>query len=464
MDLQFDANFLNHILVQSIVDTDFLKRIINNISIDTFQSKERKFLVKLIFDYFREFKKAPDTHFYDLLKENKNKISDKLYDRVLDLVGVLKNINHTNPEFLISRIGKAVKHFQLEEAAVLFAQNIKMQKYEEAEKVILKALRQPSELNDEYFDFFEDTEYIERRLAGKQFRMKNLIEGFCDLVPGFNATWLITILGATKGGKTAFLIDLAVCALMQGLKVCFVTLEMSKSDVTDRFDQCIGFFSTEEHRNKIETMEYVNKQWVKIKKNVDTIYNLDKVKKARKAIRKMGGDLYIADYSGGKANYHTIETLLDTLETQEGKIFDILLVDYLGIMGAVEKGQSKKERIADNCLGLRGIGKDRNLVVFTAAQGNRQAMGATTLNSNQIADAIEPIFDSDLVPAICQTAAEEKNNIYRIYIAEFRHGKKHDYIKQVRDLTIGQMSLGIATDNLIVKEPDEEKTKLEDTY
>jgi replicative DNA helicase len=463
MDLNFNANFLNHLLLQSIVDSNFLKRIRNNISIDTFQSKERKFLIKLIFDYYDEFKKCPDDHFYDLIKENKSKISDKLYDKIMDLIGVLKNINHTNPEFLLSRISTAVKHFRLEEAAVQFAQYIKAQNYDEAEKTILQALRKPDELNTEYFDFFSDIDYIERRLSGKQYRMKNLIEGFCDLVPGFNSTWLITLLGATKGGKTSLLIDLAVCALMQGLKVCFVTLEMSKPDITDKFDQCIGFFSTDEHKSKIETMEFVNKQWVKIKKNVDTIYDIDKVQKARKAIRKMGGDLYIADYSGGRANYHTIETLLDTLETQDGKIFDVIFIDYLGIMGAVEKGQSKKERIADNCLGLRSIGKDRNLIVFTAQQGNRQAMGAKTLNSNLIADAIEPIFDSDLVPAICQTSAEEKNNIYRIYIAEFRHGKKHDYIQLVRDLSIGQMTLGVATDNLMVKEIDEE-TKIEDNY
>jgi len=462
MDLTFNSQFLNHILLQSIVSTDFLKRIINNISIDTFQSKERKFLIKLIFDYYGEFKKCPDDHFYDLIKENKSKISDKLYDKIMDLIDVLKNINHTNPEFLLSRISTAVKHFRLEEAAVQFAQHIKAQNYDEAEKTILQALRKPDELNNEYFDFFSDTDYIERRIAGKQYRMKNLIEGYCDLVPGFNATWLITILGIGKSGKSTSLIDMSVCALMQGLKVCYITLEMSKSEVVDKFDQCIGFFSTEENNKNIETMEFVNSQWVKIKKNVESIYNLKKVEKARKAIRKMGGDLFIADYSGGKGNYNTVENLLARLET-EGKIFDVLCVDYLGIMGPTDKGQSKKERIADNCLGLKALAKDRNLIVFTAQQGNRQAMTAKTLNSNQIADAIEPIFDSDLVTAICQTPTEEKNSIYRIYIAEFRHGKKHDSISMVRDLSIGQMTLGVATDNLKVKEPDEE-TKAEDNY
>lgn len=456
MELQFNNNFLNHILLQSIVDTNFLKRIRYIVELDTFRGKERKFLAKIVYDYFDEFKESPQEHFPDLFKEKEKVVSENFYKKCTKLIDVLNDINHSNPEYLISKISTAIKHFKLEEAAVTFAELIKKQKHDEAINTIMRAIKSPEELKQTNIDYFEDTKYIARRLQGKTYKMKTMVEGLDNLIGGFNSTWLIVLLGAAKSGKTAALIEFGVSAMLQGLKVLHISYEMSESEVVDRYDQCIGFFSSEEGGVVQDTMEFVQGKWVKIRKKSHSIYDLEAVSRAKKAIKKFGGGLEIVDFSSGKGSYRDIEVLLDIIENQKGVIFDVLIVDYLGIMGSVEKGQNKKEKIAENTLGLKAIGKERNLIVFTAQQGNRQAMKARTFQSHLIADAIEPIYDSDLVMAICQTDKEEKNNIYRIYIAEARHGKKHESITMVRDLSIGQMMLGTATENLIIKDIDKE--------
>lgn len=463
MELKFNSNFLNHILLQAIMDTEFLQRIRTVVDVNTYKTKERKYIAELVYSYFDEYRKAPQDHFYDIFQKEKKKISNGLFEKCIDLIGNIKAINHSNPEYLLSHIKQAVKHFRLEEASVGFAQLVKAEKYDEAENLILKALKDPEDIQESCFDFFADISYIENRVSGKNYKMKSLVPGLDPLIGGFNPTWLVTILGTGKSGKTSWLVELAVAALVQGLKVLFITLEMSRSEIIDKFDQCIGFMTNSE-TEVLETMVFKNNQWIKIKKKLPSIYNLKKVKNARKALKKLGGDLIIDDVSSGKLNYKGVETVLDFQELNYGRLFDIIIVDYLGCMSPVDKGQNKKERIADNTLGLKQLAKKRNIIVVTAQQGNRKAMESKTFHSSMIADAIEPIFDSDLVLAICQTPQEEKNNVSRIYVAEHRHGKKHQEVSLVRDLSIGQIGLGIATPNLLTKEDSKDEKEMEDEY
>jgi len=90
-------------------------------------------------------------------------------------------------------------------------------------------------------------------------------------------------------------------------------------------------------------------------------------------------------------------------------------------------------------------------------QGNRKAMQAKTFQSHMVSDAIEPIFISDLIPALCQTEKEEKENQYRWYIAEYRHGPKHSQVSLVKDLHRGQVAMGKGK-ALKLEEDDEEES------
>jgi hypothetical protein len=120
----------------------------------------------------------------------------------------------------------------------------------------------------------------------------------------------------------------------------------------------------------------------------------------------------------------------------------MVIIDYLGEMGKTEKQQNKKQTIASNVAGIKMIGKEKNLMMITAEQGNRKAMRSDVFHSDLVADAIEPIWVGDLILAICQTEEEEKENLYRMFVAEYRHGEKHKIVTLVRDLAIGQIALG----------------------
>jgi intein/homing endonuclease len=242
--------------------------------------------------------------------------------------------------------------------------------------------------------------------------------------------------------NTWWLIEIAIQAVFQGLNVLFVSLEMGKEIIDERFDMAISF-ATSNTSPKTEIMRQINGNWVCTEENVPNIYDLDYIANERRKFKKIsGGNLKVMAFDRGRLNYRDIEVILDELEQREGWICDVLIVDYLGIMKETTPGQNKKERISENCLGLKEMCSKRNIVSFSAMQGNRKAMTAEIFHSYLVADDIDTIFNSDLVLALCQTKLEESQNKCRMYIANFRHGKQHGTIGMIRDLSIGQVCVG----------------------
>lgn len=439
--LDFNNHFINQIIYHSIQDDEFLKKIRRVVPLSIFKTREKEYLVKIIFGYFDEYNAAPKENFYDIFKDHEGKMGDDLYNRCIKLIGVLKDITGSNPQYILNQLNDAIRHFNLEEASVEFASLIKRGKYDDAKDVILNAIKEPA-IEQPYYDFFKDRTFIMDRMSENRYKMVTTIKKLDELIGGYRPQWLITILGATKGGKTWFLLETAVAGVLQGLNVLYISLEMGKEQIDERLDMVMGFMTSKQSGFDTPVMKKVSGDWHEIKKNVDTIYNVDKVIKNRQKIQKIGGGkLKVVAFNRGRVNYRDIERMMDELEETQGFFTDLLVVDYLGIMKEVHEGQTKKERISENCIGLKELAGQRNLISVSAMQGNRQAMRAKVFHSYLVADDIDTIFNSDLVMAMCQTETEEKLNRYRMYIANYRHGKQHSQVGIVRDLTVGQIAL-----------------------
>jgi len=456
MELDFNNHFLNQIIYHSIKDDTFLKAIRNSIPIEIYKTKDRKFLMQMIYGYYDDFKESPKENFTDLFKEQESIINEDLQKKCINLFNIINEITGSNGEYILTRINDAVYHFQLEEASIDFASLIKGQKYNDAVATILKAIKQPKVVEDPYYNYFEDRSFVEERIKEKRYKMITQIPMLDNIIGGFQSKWLITCLGATKTGKTWMLIDLTLAAVWQGLNVLFISLEMGKEQIDERFDMAVGFMSSEPN-GQAEILRKMNDNYVKTLEKVNSIYEVEKVIKARNTYKKYssGGNLEIVAFNRGRLNYHDVDRLLDELEEKKGFYADVVVVDYLGQMKETVSGQTKKERISENSIGLKEIAGTRNVISISAMQGNRKAMTAKVFKSNLVADDIDTIFNSDLVVAICQTEIEEKENKARLYIANARHGKQHGSVGIYRDLAIGQFSI----DTFEVKEltPDEEK-------
>lgn len=455
--LNFGNHFLDQIIFNSITDTEFLSKIRTTLNPNIFKTRERKTLINFIYEFYDEFKEAPKDNLWDIIEANKPFIQENLYERCEKLVNYILEIKNSNKEYVLKSIRKAISHFAMEESVIKAAQLVKDQKYDEARSILLEGFREPNRIEKSYYDFLQNNEFMERRSKGKVFKMKTLIPELDKVIGGFN-NWLVTILGATKGGKTKFLLEFTVSAAQQGKNVLFVSLEMNKGEIEDGLDQAIGFLGSEPGK-EIEVLERTKDDWVKVRKVVDTIFDLQIVEENRRALRKLGGKIIIHDASSLEFNYRDLIDLMSQIEQEEKINFDVVVVDYLGEMGPTDVQQKEKQIISANTSGLKNVSREKCCVVITAQQGNREAMMAKVFRPNMISDDIKPVFISDLVLAICQTPKEEKLNMYRLYVALFRHGPKGAFLPLMRDTNIGQIALGTPSKRIL---EESRKTDSED--
>jgi len=300
--LEFNNHFLNQIIYHSIQDTEFVKTIRNVVPISTFKTKDRKHLIQIIYDFYDDYKEAPQENFFDIFKEYEDTITNDLYDRCMNLIGVLKDISGSNAKYILNKINDAMFHFQLEEASIEFAGLIKAKDYDKATGVILEAIKRPRQIEEPYYNYVSDRGFIGDRLKEDRYKMKTRIEGLDNLIGGLRNKWLVTTLGATKAGKTWFLIDMAVAAMFQGLNVLFISLEMGKEQIDERLDMSVGFM-TSSPKGEAEILRAMGDTYIKTLETIDTIYDIKKVIKNRERLKKIsGGNLEVVAFDRGRLN------------------------------------------------------------------------------------------------------------------------------------------------------------------
>jgi hypothetical protein len=438
--VEFGNRFLNLIIYGCITNTQFLRQIRQHFPVELFKSSVRKNIAQILFDYVDQYKEAPGDHFYDLFYDYIEDVSDKKKSLNIKFIEVLQEIEHINEQYVLDKIFEAIRHIRLEEAILDAARLVKNKKYDEVQRTILEALKDPAVKSFGYLDYFRDRDDVIIRMSEDPFLMKTMIPSMDKVIGGIRKREVVIWLGTPKSGKTFGLINMAHAALMQGLTVVFISLELHRYRVAGRMDQTAGFLGGLKERVQ-DIMVCEGGRWKKKKKKIKTIYDPGEVEKARSGLQRLGGKLIIASAPPNTKNYMDFEMLLDDLEIREGIVPHVLIGDYLRNMRGTSSSQNRKEKISENCQGLVKIGSERNIVVHSAQQGNRRAMSSHTLTPDMIADDIDPIGYVDIVPAICQTEAEEEDNKARIYLPIVRESASGAMIEIVRDLARGQFWL-----------------------
>jgi hypothetical protein len=438
--MEFGNRFLNLIIFGCITNTNFLKQIRQHFPIDLYKSSVRTNIAKILYNYVDEYKEAPGDHFYDLFYDYIESVSDKKKSLYIKFIEVLQEIDHINEQYVLDKIFEAIKHIRLEEAVLDAARHVKNKNYDDAHRVILNAMRDPKAKTFRYLDYFEDREDIIVRMSEEPFLMKTMIPSMDRIIGGIRRREVVIWLGTPKSGKTFGLISMAHAALMQGLTVVFISLELHRHRIAGRMDQTAGFLGGLKKQTQ-DVMVCEQGRWRKKRKKIKTIYNPGKVEETRGGLQRLGGKLIIASAPPNTKNYIDIEMFLDQLEAVEGVMSHVVIVDYLRNMKGTASTQNRKEKISENCQGLVKIGSERGVAVHSAQQGNRKGMSAKVLTPDMIADDIDPIGYVDVVPAICQTRDEEQRNKARIYLPIVRESASGAMIEVVRDLSRGQFHL-----------------------
>jgi replicative DNA helicase len=229
------------------------------------------------------------------------------------------------------------------------------------------------------------------KMAEKPQRTSTKWTEFDELLGGGLARTEMLLLSANSGGgKSITLANLALNFLTQpkypGCKdkmdVLYISLELSEEMIAQRFDTMYTGISS-----------------------VIWQQNYKEIATAIETLTPHMGRLTIKRMPVG-TNCNIIRAYLKEFELKNGYVPDMLIVDYLDIMGANEHVSAdnvfeKDKRAAEQ---LRDVGFDYNMFVATASQQNRTAVTAPEVNHSHIAGGISKINTVDWYVSIIMNA------------------------------------------------------------
>jgi len=247
--------------------------------------------------------------------------------------------------------------------------------------------------------------------------------------PGELFIWI----GTPGRGKSVALMNSACKQILAGHNVLYYTLEMGETIYRKRFLSCLTGV-------KIKSiMEGSSGDAVKSARLRSDIIR-DKYPKI--------GEVRIRDIVDGNLTPNHIKNDLQKYADQGIRI-DSLIVDYADLMRANGKWSNDNFRLEQGEVyrSLRSIAKTFEIPVFTASQGNREALNKKTVDMDSVAEDFSKARTAECVIGLCQTSADKGElrigtygtsvgtGAMRFFIAKNRNGAAGDYIKVYTDFS-----------------------------
>lgn len=324
--------------------------------------------VTFIQNYYDEYNSLPDPAQLEAETGRTLKLHDVTRDKV---------------EYCATEVEKFCKRKAVEKAVLESVPLIENEDYGRVEDKIKEAIT-VSLNRDMGTSFFDDPEDRLKRLLQKDIVEPTGYKEVDDLLNGGLGRKQMLLLSANSGGgKSIMMANLGLNYVMRGHTVLLISLELSEEMIDMRYIQMVTGQTTGQWRRDLhETSRKISMEGDKAG----------------------AGSLHIKRLPQG-SSANDFRAYLKEFELQYGKVPDMVIVDYLDLMGANEKVSAdnvheKDKRASEQ---LREIGEDYNAWVVTASQQNRDAVNATDLNHSHIAGGISKINTTDVYISVILT-------------------------------------------------------------
>lgn len=412
-----DDDYQKCILGLIVADRQFLMENVDLIQPTYFKNDSHKLICRLVFDYYEEYKKIP----------NKIILKQAIRDRIKDEVKILI----TNAELSSlydyyipgldareSLQNRVLKFAKTQALRVAFRKSFDLltkdfesdETWVEINEIYREAILvdRKHDLGLNYFETLEDryermtTEVInaERFTSGFETIDNSLTGG------GMRRGEIYSWMGMSGTGKSLALVTAAVKNLVVDKKVLYISCEMSRDEIAERFDA-----------------QFANEAIGMIYERKDVVISAIKEHVAGLEDKRQ---LVITDFPSGSADVNQFRSHIAQLK-MSGFIPDVVIVDYIGEMKdapGVQTYESRFRIVRD----LKGFAKEEGFLCLTAMQPNRSARelqedATKYIDDSNLADAFGQTRPLNGLWSINQGLKEKKANVARGFIVKSRRGK-----------------------------------------
>jgi len=389
---QFGTSFQSKIIASLLRDMKFIQTISDIMNPNMFDSDSNKWLIKIIKDYYIQYKKQPTL---EVLKYKIDEIdNDILKLGVVDkLRDVWKNIEATDLEFVQTQTVDFCKNQTLKNAILHSVELLENKDYDGIKSIIDEAMKAGTtrDLGQDYITS------LDLRLEGSaRTTTKTPWDVINEIMDGGLGTGELGVIVAPAGiGKSWTLQAIGAGALKKSKTVIHYTLELNENYVGLRYDSIFTGVTT-----------------------ANIKYYKDEVKSK---ILKLPGKLLIKYFPTKSASVHTIAAHLKQIELSGVKP-DIVLVDYADIIMPTGHFREKRHAIGGIYEDLRGLAGEFQIPVWTASQANRSALDEDVIEAQKIAESYQKIMTADFVVSLSRKVEDKIGNTGRFHVIKNRFG------------------------------------------
>tara|TARA_Y100000401_G_scaffold116386_1_gene121997 strand:- start:402 stop:1763 length:1362 start_codon:yes stop_codon:yes gene_type:complete len=390
--VKYGTGFQSKIITSLLVDSKFIKQIVDILEISYFDSDSNKFLIKSIKDYFGKYKTNPTMEAIKVLIDDVE--NDVLKTAIVDsLRNAWQHRESNDLEFVKEKTLEFCKNQVVKNAIMESVELLETQKYDEIKTIIDKAMTAGMErdIGHEYITGFE-----ERMTQQTRNTMPTQWDSVNDLMDGGLAGGELGVVVAPAGiGKSWTLQALGAHAVKKGLNVIHYTLELNAQYVGLRYDTIVSGQPTG------------NLQYYK-----DDVL---------KAINKLKGNLIIKYYPTRTASVNTLTAHLQQCELQGIKP-DMVIVDYADIMKSTQHFNEKRHQIGHVYEELRGMAGEFEVPVWTASQANRSSLEEDVIGAEKVSEDYSKVMTADFVMSMSRKVEDKIANTGRFHVIKNRFG------------------------------------------
>lgn len=407
MKYDFSDDIQRGIIFLSKYSRDFYLQISSLVQPEYFEFPVHSNLFRAIKSYYEEYMDIPkDLHLMECIKEYKTpkeNLSD--YDDELYRVNSMDAscIGHT--DFFLDQIEKFAQKAAMRDAITNSISLLKDDRMGEIETLVRDALciNRNVDLGQTYFnDLLARFERSLKDNTGN--RHPTVFDTLSkELEGGLGNKELAMVVAPPGVGKSVYLVNQGVQAMMNNKKVLYISLEMSEDRIAARFDSVMTLIPQKKLKDSFSLLQ----------KRLQLFG--DKFPDAQ---------LMIKEFPTGLANINDIRSLLVQLQNYEDFKPDVILIDYLELLRPTRDGLAEyqaQQRISEE---LRGIAVECDVLLWTATQTNRQGRSVKLITDSELADAYGKIRTCDYAISLNQTEEEFDDGQMRCYVMKSRNGKQ----------------------------------------
>ena len=407
-------------------------------------------LFSLIKEYYSDYKQIPSVA--ELVTKVKNVSNGEVR---AEIINSLQDVNKTeevsNLTFMLDETVSWVKDAMYMEALQIGSDGL-MKKDDtlklKAQKIMDDRAKVSidTDLGLDFDDIDEMIEYYAERSVGIKSQHNELNK---RLGPGFLPGTLSVILAASGVGKSLMMTDLISGIIKKKKNILLVSLEMADKEIMKRV-----------HANAmdlpINSLLDLNKTQAELDRLDRDIVTKEIIINAYNNMKAAGnvGKLFVKDYPSGSFSPLMLEQLVESYKIEQEIEFDIIFVDYIGIMKSdlLSPAAGLYSYVKSIAEETRATAKKLNVPIISASQLNRCFSLDTQIttdkgdvNASDINVGDKVLTTNGQYNTVCRVFENNKRKAYRI---KLKSGKEivcsADHKFPTKD---GTMSINVGLQN-----------------